>query len=1341
MQKTIPLSIRCLLLFLFLNIFNSAICQQNIFNLPSYIKQPSWYIKTDWSKPNVFVIDSLIDEYKKSETAQEKKEEEDPYITAYIRWRMNNIPFIQPNGLVVYDPAYYEKLFSNQSSEQNRLLNLGNWSVLGPYETFRSGTGEKTNSQCNIFSMATTAANTDLLFAGSESGVLFRSVNKGATWTTVNKETPSTSGITAIGISPTNANLVLYYSGAGLFISQNGGDAFTRLNSYTYGEINRIVFNSSTGRILVASVNGLYYSDNNGSAWTLSSGTSLQGKLWDVCLKPGSPSTVYAIGTQNNSTNLLVFVSTNSGTSFTNTTITNGTSTLSCEGARLAVSAANAEYVYGVTLQTNSGPAIIRSINSGVNWSVRSSSTNTDLVGSNTSVGLGMSNGQGYYDLDIAVSSTNASQVIVGSTTTYKSTDGGSNFSPIGGYFGSFGHKIHPDLQMIQTNGSDTYISTDGGIVTSNDFFTANATVINYGLTASEYWGFGQGWDQDIVVGGRYHNGDAVLYDSYGSGNSLYLGGGEDATGHVFHGKKNTVGFRDIGTYVIPDNVTGSVTSAEMSNTLWPQDDYYGYFSSKLMVHPWYSFIYFVGKDNALWKSTNSGSSYTALKNFGSKVWRFDISRSNPNVFYVCTQSHGIQKTTDGGVTWSVLSLPTGVGYAYYHADIAINPKNSNEVILCMRSASAANKVFQSFNGGMSWTNITGSALNNKEVSYILYHGNNGSMYAITQSVPCEVYFKDNSLSDWTLFTNGLPKHLMVWGGCGLFFRDNKIRMATTAGIWESPLHTPTLPVAQPMADKNTIMCSGDTIFFNDYSILNYSSAAWEWQFPGASYVSAYNTKNPKVVYANPGNYIVKLKVTDGTGLTDSTTISNMVVFTTDKCKPDTVAGKSLIMKGTNTPVSIGKANINSNSFSISCWAKPNGNQISFAQLVSHDPYPGSSYGFGLGFSFSGYTPNLKLCYTDNLVGYGNASSLTAVNNKWNFVVLTYTPTGVFIYLNGKKATVNSSAMPAIDLSQLPFYINKDIHNQGGYYNGEIDEIKIYNYALSEAEVREKMHLIPSSPLSENGLLKYCQFNVYDTASSISYELVNKNRLIIPDSTYINNTGEAPVATGLVKTLSAVNSGGMKDFSGLGLKLFLKNSTSGVVYPNGDLVAFRLRIPPYTKPENRLLKPDSNWFIINNYGTNTTFTMPDSIRFENLSLANATYSPGYFKMFKRTNIDHGNTWGNQLDSSDSYAFVTSNNSGSITFSSGNNLTSFGQLCIAATPLTDYHFIGNGNWSLSTNWLNNTIPPATMNQGAIYINPTSGGQCVLDVPQTINSGANIMVMPNKKFVLPSNLLIQ
>ena len=69
--------------------------------------------------------------------------------------------------------------------------------------------------------------------------------------------------------------------------------------------------------------------------------------------------------------------------------------------------------------------------------------------------------------------------------------------------------------------------------------------------------------------------------------------------------------------------------------------------------------------------------------------------------------------------------------------------------------------------------------------------------------------------------------------------------------------------------------------------------------------------------------------------------------------------------------------------------------------------------------------------------------------------------------------------MPVIDLSQSPFYINKDIHGQGGNYKGEIDEVKFYNYALSQDEVREKMHLIQSNGLAEQGLIKYVQFNAH----------------------------------------------------------------------------------------------------------------------------------------------------------------------------------------------------------------------------------------------------------------------
>ena len=117
--------------------------------------------------------------------------------------------------------------------------------------------------------------------------------------------------------------------------------------------------------------------------------------------------------------------------------------------------------------------------------------------------------------------------------------------------------------------------------------------------------------------------------------------------------------------------------------------------------------------------------------------------------------------------------------------------------------------------------------------------------------------------------------------------------------------------------------------------------------------------------------------------------------------------------------------------------------------MIAHDAYPGSQYGFGLGFSFSTYTPNLNLAYTDNTVNYNNRSVLVADSAAWNFVVLTYSPTGVTMYLNGVPATVNNRSMPVIDLSLSPFYVNKDIHGQGGMYKGAIDEIKFYDYTLS----------------------------------------------------------------------------------------------------------------------------------------------------------------------------------------------------------------------------------------------------------------------------------------------------
>jgi hypothetical protein len=655
-----------------------------------------------------------------------------------------------------------------------------------------------------------------------------------------------------------------------------------------------------------------------------------------------------------------------------------------------------------------------------------------------------------------------------------------------------------------------------------------------------------------------------------------------------------------------------------------------------------------------------------ALHNFGNgnKVWRFEIARSKPSVMYVCA-NNGIYKTTDAGATWTTLSL--GVTYSNYNSDIAVNPLNENEVYVCMANAAAGNKVFKSLNGGSSWTNITGATLNGKKVAYLQFQGGTKSgVYAITNTRPSKVYYRDSTMSDWTNFSTGLPASIEARTGGLIFYRDSKIRLGGNCSIWESPLYSVGAPVAQPMADKQYVGCTRDTVYFYDYSMNDYAGATRSWSFPGASWVSSTTTRTPKVLYPGAGNYKVALTVTNALGQTHTRTIDSMITVSDDHCSPDTVAGYCIQLNGTSQTVNLGKANINSNNFSISCWVQPNGLQSSFAQLVSHDLYPGSGgYGFGFGFKFNGYTPNLTLCYTDSIVGYGNSSSLNCDSTRWNYVVLTYSPTGVTLYLNGVPEVVNStSPMPAIDLSQSPFMLNFDDHpGQGSKYNGKIDEVKFYNYALSQNEVREKMHLI-TDPATETGLIKYFQFNQYDALSGNLYDVKANFNTFVPSANIVPST--APVGTGRVLRIPTVNSGGLNSFAAPNVNMYLPPAGT---YPNGEMVAFHLLCNPDTRPDTRPIVP--GYFIVNNYGANMTISQPDSLQLGRLLIGYSGYHAGDFRLFQRATGDFGNTWGAELDSAARFLYAPNNSS--LTWTANNHVTSFNsQFVIVNNDITPHN---------------------------------------------------------------------
>jgi len=72
----------------------------------------------------------------------------------------------------------------------------------------------------------------------------------------------------------------------------------------------------------------------------------------------------------------------------------------------------------------------------------------------------------------------------------------------------------------------------------------------------------------------------------------------------------------------------------------------------------------------------------------------------------------------------------------------------------------------------------------------------------------------------------------------------------------------------------------------------------------------------------------------------------------------------------------------------------------------------------------------------------------------------------------------------------------------------------------------------------------------------------------------------------------------------------------------------------------------------------------------------------------------------------------------------------------------YTFTGNGNWGNAANWNNGNIPPSPLpatNQ--IVINHTAGGQCVLNILQTIETGGSLTVNSGMNLVVQGNLRIE
>src|SRR4030095_2659458 len=233
-------------------------------------------------------------------------------------------------------------------------------------------------------------------------------------------------------------------------------------------------------------------------------------------------------------------------------------------GGRLAATAANPDKIYALlvgssnsnaNLQLNGFIGIYVSSDAGETWTFPQGYMGAPYdqeINPNPMPFSGDNNpyNQIYYNTTIAASQLDENKILFGGLSLWSSTDGAATYFPVAGYVGNIPYQ-HVDMQEIRSfitgSGSEEiWIASDGGVNYSTDFYASHESRMN-GVAAGEFWGFDQGWNEDIMVGGRYHNGNGGFYKDYPEGAFIALGGGEAPTGYVNYSDERKTYFSALG--------------------------------------------------------------------------------------------------------------------------------------------------------------------------------------------------------------------------------------------------------------------------------------------------------------------------------------------------------------------------------------------------------------------------------------------------------------------------------------------------------------------------------------------------------------------------------------------------------------------------------------------------------------------------------------------------------------------------------------------------------------------------------------------------------------------------
>jgi photosystem II stability/assembly factor-like uncharacterized protein len=465
-------------------------------------------------------------------------------------------------------------------------------------------------------------------YVGVGSGGVWKTENRGTTWSTVFDSQPSYS-IGCITIDPNDADTVWVGTGEnvsgrhvgygdGVYKSLDGGKSWTNMGlkeSQHIGMIrvdprdSNVVYVAAQGPLWSAGgERGLYKTTDGGKTWELILSAGEYTGANEVHLDPRDPDTVYAslhqhfrnvAALMNGGPESGIHKSTDGGQTWSE--LSNGIPAEDKGKIGLSISPVNPDVVYATIELAQRTGGLWRSVDGGQSWEKRS-----DEVYSGT--------GPHYYQ-EIFASPHDVDTVIQVAPTLYRSVDGGKTMQPVRN------GAVHGDYHAVIFDPSDPdylMVGTDGGLYESFDNaanwkYFANMPITQFYKVTVDY--------------------DEPFYNIYGGTQDNNSQGGPSRTDNV-HGIRNSDWFITLfadghqsaadptnpdivyaewqeGNLVRWDRTTGEIIYIQPQPEAGEETDRFNWDSPILISPHDSSRLYFAGQ--RVWRSDNRGDSWRPI--------------------------------------------------------------------------------------------------------------------------------------------------------------------------------------------------------------------------------------------------------------------------------------------------------------------------------------------------------------------------------------------------------------------------------------------------------------------------------------------------------------------------------------------------------------------------------------------------------------------------------------------------------------------------------------------------------------------------------------------------------